>query len=291
VVDSHGRFLWYELITTDMAAAKAFYADVLGWGAEDASTAGSAYTLFTAGGAAVSGMMSLSDEARKMGLQPSWLGYVGVTNVDAAADRLKQLGGTVHVPPTEIPNISRLAVGVDPQMVTIALFKWLTGETSQETGQETGRGPPDPDAPGRVGWHELLAADGEKAWAFYSELFGWQEVTATDLAHAYKVFSASGVTIGGMFTKPATEPAPFWLYYFNVADIDAAAKSVKAGSGQIIDGPIEVRGDRWTLRCSDPQGAIFALVGKRSHGIGYFPRISSSERSNPRSGVACTRIS
>ncbi len=33
--NSHGRFVWYELLTTDLAAAQAFYGDVVGWGAHD----------------------------------------------------------------------------------------------------------------------------------------------------------------------------------------------------------------------------------------------------------------
>ena len=36
----------------------------------------------------------------------------------------------------------------------------------------------EPGTPGRVGWHELFAADWEKAWAFYGELFGWQKADA-----------------------------------------------------------------------------------------------------------------
>src|SRR5437773_12315119 len=48
---SHGRFLWYELVTTDVAAANAFYADVIGWGTQRAATA-AAHTLFTAAGSA-----------------------------------------------------------------------------------------------------------------------------------------------------------------------------------------------------------------------------------------------
>ena len=55
MVDSHGRFLWYELMTTDIEAAKTFYAKVVGWGTRDASMTGMAYTLFTAGGTSVSG--------------------------------------------------------------------------------------------------------------------------------------------------------------------------------------------------------------------------------------------
>ena len=39
MVNSHGRFVWYELMTTDIEAAKAFYANVVGWGARDASDA------------------------------------------------------------------------------------------------------------------------------------------------------------------------------------------------------------------------------------------------------------
>ena len=94
MVGSHGRFIWYELMTTDMEAAKTFYAEVVGWGTQDASTLGIAYTLFTAGEASVSGLMDLSEDARKLGLRPTWLGYVGVNDVDASADRIKQLGGS-----------------------------------------------------------------------------------------------------------------------------------------------------------------------------------------------------
>jgi len=271
MANSHGRFVWYELMTTDMEAAKAFYTEVVGWGAQDASTPGMAYTLFTAGGVSISGLMGLSEDARKSGLRPSWLGYVGVNDVDATADRLIELGGGVHVPPTDIPNISRFSVAVDPQMATIALFKWLKG------GQER---PPALDAPGGVGWHELIAADWEKAFAFYRELFGWQKAQAdTSAMGPYQLFSAGGETIGGMFTKPATEPVPFWLYYFNVGDIDVAMRRVRAGRGEIVHGPIEVRGGRWMAQCTDPQGAIFALVGKRSHnGIGYFEPVASRNR-------------
>ena len=126
--------------------------------------------------------------------------------------------------------------------------------------------PAELDAPGRIGWHELLANDWEKAFAFYGDLFGWQKAEAdTGAVGTYQLFSAiEGQTIGGMYTKPPTVPVPFWLYYFNVDDIDAAMTRVKAGRGEILDGPIEVPGGNWILRCTDPQGAIFALLVKRS---------------------------
>ena len=220
--------------------------------------------------------MDLPEDARKMGGKPSWVGYVGVNDVDATADRIKRLGGAVHVPPTDVPNISRFSIFADPQTARLALFKWL------KPGQEQ---PADLSAPGRVGWHELFAADWEKALAFYGELFGWQKADAdTGEMGAYQLFSTGGQTIGGMLTKPPMMPAPFWLYYFNIGDIDAAAQCVKAGGGQILYGPLEAQGGSWIVQCTDPQGAIFALEGKRGHKpIGFFLRRASRDPSDVRS--------
>ena len=253
MVGSHGCFVWYELTTIDADAAKTFYADVVGWDLRDASMPGAAYTLFTAGEVPVAGLTGLSAEARKMGAQPRWTGYVGVDDVDAATDRLRHLGGAVYVPPTDVPDVSRFSIVADPQAATLALVKWLNPAQEQ---------PAAPTSPGHVGWHELSAVDWEKAFAFYVELFGWQKVDA-DFGEigTYLLFSAGGHSIGGMFTKPPTVPMPFWLYYFNVGDIDAAAKRVKAGGGGILEGPLEARGGNRIARCTDPQGAMFAEGG------------------------------
>jgi len=198
-----------------------------------------------------------------MGAQPRWTGYVGVDDVDAATDRLKGLGGTVYVPPTDVPDVSRFSVVADPQMATLALVKGLTSGQQQAAALS---------APGHVGWHELSAVDWEEAFAFYGELFGWQKVDADfgGIGNTYLLFSAAGHTIGGMCTKPPAVPMPFWLYYFNVGDIDAAAKRVKAGGGKILEGPVEARGGNRIARCTDPQGAMFALRAGRSKTIGYF---------------------
>jgi predicted enzyme related to lactoylglutathione lyase len=256
MVNYHGRFAWYELITTDVAAAQAFYTKVVGWGAQEASTPGLPYTLFTAGKASVSGLMELPDEARRKGATPRWMGYVGVKDADATADRLKALGGAVYVPPTD-SNIGRIAVVADPQTANLGLVQEL------KTGQR--QSPAELGKPGRVGWHELLAADWQKAFAFYGELFDWQradaEIGPTD---TYQLFSAGGQTLGGMYTKRRTDPVPYWLFYINVDDIDAAMERVRTGGGQVFEGPLEMPGGNWIARCGDPQGAAFALQGQRN---------------------------
>jgi predicted enzyme related to lactoylglutathione lyase len=275
VVNAVGHFAWYELTTTDFEGARAFYTKVMGWDAWDASAPGRPYILFTSGKATVSGLMDLPPAARQAGAAPCWVGYVAVDDVDATADRIKRRGGAVEVPPTDIPGICRFSVFTDPQTATLGLFKSSSSDHER---------PPTMDAPGRVGWHELLAADREKAFAFYGELFGWQQADAdVGAAGTYQVFSAGGQAIGGILTKPPAVPAPSWLYYFNIDDIDAAAKRVTAGGGQILDGPLELPGGTWIANCTDPQGAVFALQGKRRpNAIGYFERVAPRDPSDAR---------
>jgi predicted enzyme related to lactoylglutathione lyase len=254
VGDHRGRFVWYELLTTDIAAAKAFYGSVVGWGGQDASTPEFGYTLFTAAHGPVSGLMDLPQEARRMGATPRWVGYVAVDDVDQAADRIKHLGGAVYVPPTD-SNIGRISVVADPQTATLAMVK----------GLKAGRPQPAEGEPGQVGWHELLAADCQSAFAFYREIFGWQPAAPeTSLMDSYQLFSTGGQTIGGIFTKLPRAPFPFWLYYFNIGDVDVAAERVKSGGGRVVQGPVELPGGSWIVRCIDPQGAMFALQGTRS---------------------------
>jgi hypothetical protein len=69
-----------------------------------------------------------------------------------------------------------------------------------------------------------------------------------------------------VFNKLPRAPVPFWLYYINVADLDAALAAVNKGGGKVVHGPFELLGGHWIARCVDPQGAMFALQGKRHPG-------------------------
>ncbi len=253
---SHGRFVWYELMTTNTRAAEAYYSKVVGWRAQAAPNASMPYTLFSVGETPVSGMMDQPEEAKKMGAPPSWLGYVAVDDVDATTDQAKRLGAAIYVEPRDIPNVGRFAVIADPQKAAIGLFKWSI--PMQEA-------PVEPGTPGRIGWHELMTTDWEKAYAFYNALFGWQKAEAFDMGAMgkYQIFSTGGPAVGGMFNKPPEVPHTFWLYYFNVGDFDAAVERVKADGGAVVNGPMEVPGGSWIVQAKDPQGAMFALVGRR----------------------------
>jgi len=256
--DFHGRFIWYELITTDTAGAKAFYDDVVGWTSQDMPMPDGLYTVLQADGNGVGGVMQIPPDAKAKGTPPNWTGYIAVDDTDAAAAKVKTLGGSIMRPPQDIPGIGRFAVVADPTGAVFAIMKPLPMDPPRP---QVSRG-----ALGHCSWHELYAGDLEKAFPFYGEMFGWKKDDAMDMGPAgkYQLFSNQDGQIGGMMTKPPDFPAPAWLYYFQVGDIDAAKTRVEADRGKVTNGPMEVPGGDWIVQAQDPQGAMFAVVGKKA---------------------------
>ena len=258
MTESHGKFVWYELMTPDPKAAAQFYASVLPWTAKAAGAPGMDYTLFNIGEAGVAGMMPMPADAGPRKVPPNWSGYVAVDDVDGMVARIKKEGGGTHHEPQDIPGIGRFAVVHDPQGGVFLLFKPGRGDA-----------PPMPDqhTPGMVGWRELHTTDQEAAMGFYTKLFGWSKGDAMDMGPmgTYQIITRRGDKLGGAFNSPACAQThrPFWLYYFSVSSVEAAAAKVKAGGGTITNGPMQVPGDAWVVHCADPQGAHFALSGPK----------------------------
>jgi len=167
----HGRFCWYELMTTDPRAAEGFYSKVVGWRAEPFPDGGP-YTLWKKGEENVGGLMELPAEAKAGGAPPNWMAYVAVEDADATAARAAALGGKVELPPTEIPSVGRFAVLSDPAGAHFAIM--------QPSDPSAGR-PDAPPGPLDFSWRELATTDREGAMAFYAVLFGWEKQGANDM--------------------------------------------------------------------------------------------------------------
>lgn len=247
------RFVWYELLTHDAAAARAFYSQVIGWKNEDAGMPGFDYTLLTVGDTPVGGLMALPPEAVAAGARPAWIGHIGVPDVDVAAARLLGAGGKVIKPAQDVPEVGRFAVVADPQGAVFDLFQSYT-----EPGAPLREG-----TPGVFMWHELCADDPVAAMDFYARQFGWARDEALDMGPAgtYQLFTAGGEAIGGIMARPPEVPCAFWLYYVNVADVTATIACATGLGATLLNGPMEVPGGAWVAQFLDPQGAPFAVVG------------------------------
>lgn len=247
-----GRFVWFDLMTTDVAAAQEFYTTVAGWTVTPFEAFEEPYDMWTAGEKPIGGAMKLPDEAVAGGAPPHWLGYVQVSDVDATVARARELGGATLMEPADIPTIGRFAVIQDPFGAVVAPFAPV------EPAANEGR----PGA-GEVSWHELMSDDLDAAFDFYHQLFGWEKGDAVDMGDAglYQLVRMAGATTDaiGMMNRPAEVPMSYWLYYVNTDDLDAAVERVVPRGGQVIMPPMAVPGGDRIAVCMDPQGGAFAL--------------------------------
>lgn len=257
MADSRGKFVWYELMTTDADQAEAFYGDVVGWStAPFDNGSGMDYRMWMAGETPVGGLMALPEEAREQGAPPAWMAHVTVPDVDATAARVTELGGRIVHGPEDIPEVGRFAVFTDPQGAMLSAFR--------PGGDMEG---PAATGPGTFSWRELGTTDYEAALDFYSDLFGWEAQEAMDMGEngVYQMYGPPGETLGGMYTKTADMPGPpAWLYYVLVEDLDGAIGRIENGGGSVLMGPHEVPGGDRIVVAQDPQGAVFALHERKA---------------------------
>jgi predicted enzyme related to lactoylglutathione lyase len=253
--NKHGDFVWYELLTADAAAAKAFYDPVVGWDIEaEASMPGMDYRMIRADSGHAGGVMQLNAEMRECGARPTWLGYVGVDDVDAAVTKAESLGGKPMMAAFDLPGVGRMAMIADPQGIPLYVMR---GESEEESKAFS------PDEPGRAAWNELSTPDLEAAKRFYIELFGWTlgDVMPMGEMGDYQFIEHGGRMIGAMM-QVQTGGQASWNYCFRTDSVDRGLEAINAGGGTVTFGPAEVPGGDRVVQAFDPEGATFMIVSK-----------------------------
>jgi predicted enzyme related to lactoylglutathione lyase len=116
-----GEASWLELMTTDQPAATKFYQEVFGWQPTDAMDMGDmgTYQMFNRGSRMLGGMMNKPKELAQA--PPHWRIYFLVSDINAAAERIKANGGTVRMGPMEVPGGDWVLNAVDPQGAEFSL--------------------------------------------------------------------------------------------------------------------------------------------------------------------------
>jgi uncharacterized protein len=245
-----GNFVWYDLLTKDPKAATGFYGEVVGWKTQPFDN-NPDYLMWLASQGPLGGLMKLPDEAAKMGAPPHWMAHVCVANVDATVAKVKELGGTVHKEPDDIPTVGRFAVIADPQGASISVFTPKDSMTLHDAEKE-----------GEFCWNELVTPDFAKAFDFYAAIFGWKVVQDMDMGPAgtYRLYGLGDKQLGGIMNTPKEYPVKTaWLHYAQVADVEAAVARAKKQGAKVLVGPLVVPGGGTIAQCVDPQGAAFAL--------------------------------
>ena len=112
---------WSETLTTDVARAREFYSTLFGWTAEVKQMPGMEYTVLRNQGTDIAGLMAIPHPE----IPPHWGTYFTVTDADLAAKTAKELGGTICIPPMDIPEIGRFCGIITPQGVRFYAIQYL----------------------------------------------------------------------------------------------------------------------------------------------------------------------
>lgn len=248
---------WLDLGVRDPLATAAFYGAVFGWRLEPFGDEPEGYGFFQLDGRTVAALGPLSgDEGR-----PAWMIYFSTPNALAAARAVERLGGSVRVPPMDVPGAGRLAQFTDSVGGEFAVW-----EPAEVLGLEA------TDEPGSLCWVENCTTDAAAAKAFYRGLFGWQTKDLPMPGGAegtYTVLGPAGTgedrTHGGMVEVPAdylprTGGMPYWHPVFAAADCDASVAAVTEHGGSVQLGPEDAPGVGRLAVCDDPEGAEFVIL-------------------------------
>jgi hypothetical protein len=246
-----GRWVWADLVTSDVAAAADFYGKVFGWtyetygGDDDLDT----YTLVLADGLPIGGMVF---DARAMkGDVPSarWIGLVSVADVAATADTAARLGGKVLMAPKPLGERGDTAVLADPEGTPFGVVRSSSGDPGDYLGDVN-----------EWVWIDLWSSDVERAAAFYSAVIGYETAPLPADSPRNGRYLLSGDRLrAGVMLKQDASAASAWLPYVRVADAQAAAERARAAGGRVYREPVDL-GRAIVAIVADPTGAPVGIA-------------------------------
>src|SRR5688572_10195358 len=114
-----GTFVWEELLTSDLRAARDFYGKVIGWEFDKmpVDEGESFYTLVKADGEVIGGALEVST------MPPTWVTYVGVESADEAIAQARELGAEIKREPFDVQDVGRMGVIVDPGGAALCVWE------------------------------------------------------------------------------------------------------------------------------------------------------------------------
>lgn len=241
-----GRVVWRELLTNDVAKARAFYGELFNWKIEPGMEmgAGGTYFMINVGGRAVGGMMKSPDAMKGASF---WMSVVSVPDVDAVAAATSKNGGKVLQAPVDMPTVGRYATVADADGAAISVIKSSTGDSPVAIPKTS-----------EFAWETLNTADEARAKKFYSAVFGWK--TMAGPGGAGTVFSTDGSREGQVAdVQKAQGFPPSFLTYVVVDKLEPSRDRVAKLGGKVMMPLIEVPTVGRISVISDPTGGVIGL--------------------------------
>ncbi|WP_411076418.1 VOC family protein [Streptomyces sp. cmx-4-7] len=242
-----GTPCWVSLMVHGLDATQEFYKALFDWEFVPGPEQLGPYVRALLGGREVAGIGRLPVDRH---LRIAWTPYLATEDADETAESIRSCGGTVAVGPLDAGEAGRMAICSDP---TGAVFGVWQAEAHHGTATA---GPP-----GTPVWNELLTYE-TSIGKFYRSVFGFEPGTADAPGHDYATLFVDGAPVASLHGVGDALPrdrGPHWMTYFEVADVDAAARLVAELGGRVLSPPRDGTAGRLAV-VADPEGAVFTLV-------------------------------
>jgi predicted enzyme related to lactoylglutathione lyase len=245
-----GNPCWADVMSSHIAATRAFYTQLFGWGDEEPNEEFGGYLNFTLDGGRIAGAFKAMEGA----MPDVWGIYVAVADAKATCDAVQAAGGTVISPAMDVGTLGTMAVVTDVDGAVIGM--WQPGDHKGFAAVAE---------PGAPGWFELHTRAYEPSLEFYRRAFGWDLHTMADEPDfRYTTLHEGDEQAAGIMDASAFLPEgvpSHWSIYFQVTDADAtAARAVELGGSVEMPPEDSPYGRLATL--VDPTGARFKISGE-----------------------------
>jgi hypothetical protein len=243
-----GKFVWADLVTDDVPAARRFYAELFGWTFQDLGN----YTIAANDGRPLCGLFQRDRPADKPQARPRWFGYISVGNVEKTARAVTEAGGRVLSAPAKFPQRGEQAVFSDPEGALFGIVKSSAGDPEDFLA-----------SPGDWIWIQLLSRNARFAAEFYQKVAGYElvENTGPGRINDY-VLTSTGYARATVRTIPAGKDhvQPSWLPYVRVASVkESVARARELGGEVLVSAKPAVLEGRVAV-VADPTGGAIGLL-------------------------------
>lgn len=253
---AEGELCWTDLQTSDVEAAKAFYAEVFGWRYEDLPTPdGRSYAKAFLGDALVTVLAPQNPQQEAAGEPGRWNVYFAVEDAGDLAAELAHSPGHLEFGPEAIGDTGVMVFFAPPGGGTTGAW---------QAGSHFGAGRS--QEPGTLAWAELLTLEPQAAVGFFQQLFG-HEVTEypQDDGGTYTTLMVNGAEVAGIAPAPEEDGdgeagSRGWQVYFGVSSVKEAVLSAVSAGAEVLVEP-EFDDDAGTIATlKDPQGGVFSVL-------------------------------
>jgi predicted enzyme related to lactoylglutathione lyase len=241
-----GKFVWADLVTDDVPAARNFYARLFGWTFSDAGS----YWIASNEERPMAGMFQRPRPKDRVA-EPRWFGYISVPSVERAQRAVTQAGGRVLAAPQKMPRRGEQAVFADREGAVFGVVKSSSGDPEDFLPE-----------PGDWIWIELLSRDAAKAAEFYRSVAGYKIVENTSARLNDYVLTSEGYARATAMTLAPGENRvqPTWLLFVRVKNVSASVALAQQLGGKLLLGvKPELFGGKLAV-VADPTGAAVGLL-------------------------------